>query len=504
MQGYFMTHPIYQPYARTKNQALINSLVHPKGQDTMVNACRAHQGDFSPSLYLEIDWQRFRPDLDDSNLKQILDLVHGLLFVIGFPTSMEVRDQGRGTIRLERSEVSHLEPIFDAWQDVWFRPEGRSVLEAFDQFVEGLRTPARRALEVDVRASALKRLDHSLGKVTDLSNLASIAGQILLNAQFAFLDLPWTRRAVRASIEADSEAFMSVLPADQPSRRNPKAIAAHLRQRATDTTAPGAEQWVALLREAAERIAAVDLARLTGDEGDWTDGLSYCGQCAMWFASRTVAAMDDRVSFARSSARHIIYMPQDLMVCSCPFCGFAAPSSVPTLFYAEQRGQVIYLAPSHGGISDDEAISFWTPAIQGLQKRYLDRRGEAVSHKFQAAGELVTHDLAAFFYAIQMGDTIAEDHVFNMIVLADGSALVFDGEKGFARVLTLGEAEVFRSRHRVEATKPELAARLFKDGQTGRVPTLDDVDDILRVLAGANDAFDADLEKSRLKTKGNP
>lgn len=501
MQGTLMTHSLYRPYARAKNQALIDSLVHPKGQNAMGNACRAHQADFSPSLYAEIDWQRFRPDLEDADFKQILDLIHGLLFIIGFPTNLAARDQGQGTIRLSRSEESRLEPIFDAWQDVWIRPEGRAVLQAFDHFVEGLRTPPRRALEIDLRTTALQQLDNALSSLTDLSNLASIAEQILLNAQFAFLDLPWTRRAVRTSLVANRHAYLSVLSSDAPSRTDPKALASSIRQRAAANAAPGAEEWTALLLASAERIGAVDPARLTGDDGDWTDSFSHCAQCAMRFASRNVATMDDHVSFAQGSLRHFIYMAQDLMICQCTFCGFAAPNSVPTLFFAEQRDQVIYLAPTHGAMAGDEASSYLRPMIEGLQKRYLDRRGEAVHERLQAAAELVTHDLATFFYAIQMGDTIAEDHVFNLIDLADGSALVFDGEKRFARVLTPGEARVFRSKHRVVATPPDLAARLSKDRPPGRVPTLDDVDEILRVLVEANNSFDAELETSQLKAE---
>lgn len=499
-----MDHPVYRPFARAKNQALIKSLVQPQGQNAMANACRAHQGDFSPSLYAELDWQRFRPDLEDPDLKQIIDLIHGLLFVIGFPTNLQARDQGRGTIRLDPTEESRLAPIFDAWQDVWFRPEGQSVLAAFDQFVESLRTPPRRAMEVDLRESVLKRLDQALGKITDPSNLVQTAEQILVNAQYAFLDLPWTRQAVRASLAMPHSpaSLVSVLPAERDMRPDPKAVATHLRQRADTVSAPGAEEWAALLREAADRIAAVDPARLTGDDGHWTEGHSVCGQCAMWFASRTVAAMDDRMSFAQNAFRHIIYLPQDSMVCSCPFCGFAMPNSVPALFFAEQRGQVIYLAPSTEGVSKTEAISFWTPAIQDLQKRYLQHREGTWSDKFWAAAELVTHDLAEFFYAIQMGGTIAEDHVFNMIKLADGSALVFDGEKRFARVVTPGEAQVLRAKYRVEVVLPEVVAGLAEDGRTGRVLRLEDVEEFLCHLASANDAFDAKLARLREERRG--
>ncbi len=39
---------------------------------------------FSPSLYAELDWQRFRPDLADGDLKQILGMIDDLLFVVAF------------------------------------------------------------------------------------------------------------------------------------------------------------------------------------------------------------------------------------------------------------------------------------------------------------------------------------------------------------------------------------------------------------------------------------
>lgn len=494
-----MTHPIYRPYSREKNQALIKSLVNPQGQNAMENACRFHHRDFSPSLYAELDWQRFRPDLVDPNLKQILDLIHGLLFVVGFPLNMHARDQGKGTIRLDSLEESRLVPIFEAWLEVWMMPEGQSVLASFDNYVASLRTPPRREQEVNLRENSLKRLDQALGENTDPSNLAKTVNQILLNAQYAFLDIPWTRQAVRASLLVpDSPVSLgSIIPYELDSGLDPNAIAKHLLKCANTVDAPGGEEWVALLRGAAERIDGLDLSLLTGDGGDWTEGRAYCGQCAMWFAVRTVAVMDDRGSFAQDAYRNIIYIPPDAMVCSCPFCGFASPTSVPTIFFSERRDQVIYLVPTRDGISKSEAISFWEPLIQETQSRYLNRRGDALSEKFWAAAELVTHNLPEFFYAIQMGDTVAEDHVFNTIGLECGSMLVYDGQKRFARVLTPGEAKVFRANSRVREGLPEIAAHLAKGGRAGRVLRLEDVEEFLELFADLNEEIDADLAKAQ-------
>lgn len=487
-----MSHAIYRPYPRHKNQALIQSLVHPTGKNAMFEACTVHRQDFSPSLYLELDWQRFRPDLADRDHQQILDFIHNLLFIIGFPNNLTARDQGLGGISLSRAEATTLAPIYAAWQDTWMAPEGQRVLDAFDRFVAGLRTAPRREVEVQARVTTLQRLDEALATLTDARSLAAVVDQVLSNALFAFLDIPWTRRPIRALLVHNSQpgGFISVVPASLRSAKEPRALSVHLRGHADKALAPGTEEWAALLRAAADRIDAVDPMRLRGDDGEWTASFGPCGRCAMWFASRTAAALDDQVSYAQRLGNNIVYLPQHLMVSRCPFCGFLAPNNVPALFFSEARGQVVYLAPTQGSMPADQAIAFWTPAIVDLQKRYLARRGGAASERFRAAPELVTHDVVGFFYAVQMGETIAEDHVFNLVGLADGSALIFDGEKRFARVVTPVEAQMLRSQYRTEPCPPVDAKPAAKPG---RLLTLEEVDGLLRDMAMANDDFSARL-----------
>ena len=479
-----MTHPIDRRHRRARNQALIDALFERAGPNAAAEACKDHLQDFSPSLYQEIDWQRFRSDNKNPEQKQILDLILDLLFVVGFPRNLAVRDLGKGTIRLSPSETARLAPIHDAWTTGWVRPEGQIVLAEFDRFVESLRTAPRRAMEAGLREAAVEQIDDALSRLTDLANLAPVVGQILVNAHYAFLDLPWTRRPLRALLQAQTDPFalFSIFPSDPDLLREPEAMATFLRSRADAAAAPGVEEWVALLRAAADRIGAVDPTRLTGDDGDWTSSCSCCGNCAMWFATRTIAAMDDRMSFAERSGKEFIYLSPDLMVSRCPFCGFAAPDNVATFFFAEHRAQIIYLVPTNDAVSQATALTFWTPMIESLQKRYLHRRDAAAAEKFWAASELVTHDIVQFFYAIQMGETIAEDHVFNFIDLTDGSALIFDGEKRFARVVTPGEARMLRARYRVEDFTRA-------DGQPGRTVSVEEANALVRDMAITNDAF---------------
>jgi hypothetical protein len=49
-----------------------------------------------------------------------------------------------------------------------------------------------------------------------------------------------------------------------------------------------------------------------------------------------------------------------------------------------------------------------------------------------------------------MGETIAEDHVYNLAMLPDGSGLLFDGMKGFARGVTPSEIDWYRRSGRLE------------------------------------------------------
>jgi hypothetical protein len=173
------------------------------------------------------------------------------------------------------------------------------------------------------------------------------------------------------------------------------------------------------------------------------------------------------------------------------------------MFYSEHRGQVVYLAPAKGIVHEDNAVEFWRPALEGLRTRYTAKLNDAARARFESAAELVTHDMEDFLYAIQMGETIPENHVCNLIELADGSGLILDGEKRFARVITPGELAWHRASGRVqefEAKSPSRAYEVMSELLPHWDPSTnaeDPVEQVLSNFVGISDAIDAVFAEAR-------
>jgi hypothetical protein len=114
----------------------------------------------------------------------------------------------------------------------------------------------------------------------------------------------------------------------------------------------------------------------------------------------------------------------------------------------------------------------------------------------------VTHNIRDFLYAIQMGETIPEDHVYNLIELEDGSGLIWDGEKRFARVITPGELEFYKGAGHLQefdGTSPSAAY----DAISSTLPKWDRDDpdkdpvELIGRLADVNDVMDAIIAEGR-------
>jgi hypothetical protein len=174
------------------------------------------------------------------------------------------------------------------------------------------------------------------------------------------------------------------------------------------------------------------------------------------------------------------------------------------MFYAEQRAQVIYLVPTNGCMAEDAAIEFWRGFIEGLRERFKRRIDAAAAARFDQAADLVTHTIREFLYAIQMGETITEDHVFNVIALSDGSALMWDGEKRFARVITPGEYAYYQQSGHIremDGSSPAAAydaiASSVSAADSRRPGDANKIEELLGYLADVDDKIDAIFKERR-------
>ncbi len=294
-----------------------------------------------------------------------------------------------------------------------------------------------------------------LGGLTDRRRVVGLVTRYLSNALFLLLDLPLTRLpakefATRIGL-AHGHGFDKWDLHDEATRDR---FADFLRMRADTARDCGVPALAGLIDWAAEAVASLDLGALDKYAGQRQYSVGPCGRCSMWFASEVMSCIDTRCDFFDWSGTGLIYLPAGINVSVCPFCGLAEQVEQPAMFYAPQRNQVVYCLPTRGFMTQDEAVEAYRPVIGSLRADYTASLNNAELTKFESAIELTTWDLPEFLYAIQMGETIEEGHVFTIMPLPDGGGLLFDGSKGFARVMTPREVEWYRARGMVQSIEP--------------------------------------------------
>lgn len=503
---------LYREFARSRSREMIEKMLYPSDPAVLDRMCAELVQDFSPSFFAEIDWQEFRPDVDDNNLRQVLGYIDDYVFFMTIAANMFARIPEGSDEWLSDEEVASFELLLREWHEGWTGAGRSELLGRLDDFIESIRRPYWGMAETKIRATAEKALDDALSKLTDIRRLGNVVEVILYNARHRYLDLPWTRRRAKAEMRLAAteleDSWSLIRAADDKTRNDPVAIGDALLARARIAERARHNEWAALLSTAAAALARIDPAALDKNEGEWSIGWVPCGRCSMWFAVESVTSMDTSCNYINWSDRGFVFVPAGIGTAECVFCGYAAPVEMPTMFYAEHRGQVVYLAPAKGIVDVDNATEFWRSAIEGLRARYVAKLDEAARARFETAAELVTHDVKDFLYAIQMGETIPENHIFNLIQLQDGSALIVDGEKRFARVITPGELAWYKASGRVEVfdgTSPSAAfdaiSHLLPDrGPLTNAP--DQVEQLLAFMVDLNDTIDAVIVEARRRRDG--
>jgi hypothetical protein len=509
-----MDKTFYREFARSRSREMIEKMLYPSDPAVLDRMCAELVQDFSPSFFAEIDWQEFRPDADDDNLRQILGYIDDYVFLMTIAANIFARSPEGSDEWLSDEEVASFELLLREWHEEWTGAGRSELLGRLDDFIESIRRPYWGMAETKIRATAEKALDDALSKLTDIRRLGNVVEVILYNARYRYLDLPWTRRRAKAEMRLAAteleDSWSLIRAADDKTRNDPVAIGDALLARARIAERARHNEWAALLSTAAAALARIDPAALDKNEGEWSIGWVPCGRCSMWFAVESVTSMDTSCSYINWSDRGFVFIPAGIGTAECVFCGYAAPVEMPTMFYAEHRGQVVYLAPAKGivDVDVDKATEFWRLAIEGLRARYVAKLDEAARARFETAAELVTHDVKDFLYAIQMGETIPENHVFNLIKLQDGSALIVDGEKRFARVITPGELAWHEASGRVEefdGTSPSAAFDAISRLLPNRGPLTNAADQVEQLLTGMvdlNDTIDAVIAEARRRRDG--
>jgi hypothetical protein len=175
-------------------------------------------------------------------------------------------------------------------------------------------------------------------------------------------------------------------------------------------------------------------------DGQWSTGIGPCPRCAMRFAACAVVALDTTGTFlGYRPMNEDIHLPRGLNRVACPFCGIEFAIETPAVFYVPERFAVIYCLPTSAQVTSEDALDHHRRDIESIRNRYAATLDPTEQARYWAAPELFTYTWEKFLDAVQRGETLMEDHVFNMAIFRDGTGVISDLTKKFVRDLTKAE-----------------------------------------------------------------
>lgn len=451
-------HPtsIYALRSRDENIALIRALRAARDEQAFLAASRAASASMHPSLLSELDWMEI---------------------------SMPEAQREAGGRFVDGFFAHHLRDIF-AVRSVAFEQPDEVLAEDVAENLGFYRTAAddpSRPLEGLGDALALRihaiidRTGHPpddaltrrggamppaaadlLSSSTDGAWIALRMIAILENQLLMTLAHPPTRPRAKHWLRSVGGSLPIAALDDLTSPDGVTRAVTHLEGMARSTERAALYDLAACCDALASTLGAAAPTGFSGYEGQLGLGKGSCRRCAMHFASTTVVATRAAADGADHGRRDTITVPVDFNVATCVFCGEEARIDAPALFHAVERDLVIYNMPRLGQWSEEEARDVHHEYLGRVRDDYVSRLDDGERQRFARAREEVTFNIVDFLRCIQMGTTVREEHVWNLVRLADGTGLTVDPTKGVLIPLTKGEIDALWT------SQPSLASDVSK------------------------------------------
>lgn len=430
---------LYPPRVRSTNIELIKSLRAAHTQEEFEAADERIAMGLHPSLLAELDWmemtmpahqrtdgERFVDGLFFHHLPAVMsqrkiefdlseeDLRWEISANIDFYKNL-VRDEERPLDALgdELSQRIHnclqsIEPDIEGVISRMCQAERPRIFEAFSGVED--QNWILLMVDVEIRNALARSLDHLTSRIQTKQFMRHIGGQ------FPSIEIP--------SIESneDLQLLLDRLGSLEALARKFSVY-----------------RLVAVCSILREVFVGADASRLNVFSGELATGYGPCGNCSMMYASSAIVSYDPTCPRLFEGEDDRIFLPIDFNVSVCPFCGEEARAESPSMYYSPKRNQVIYNYPRLGQFSEKEARDVHRPVISTLRERYIDRISAEEAAKFETASEEFTYSAAEFLVAIQMGTTVKEEHVYNIVRFIDGSGVILDQTKGAIISLTRTE-----------------------------------------------------------------
>lgn len=434
---------LYPPRRRETNVELIRKLITASNQHDFELADTALAENLHPSLLAELDWMEMTHP--EGHTPAIRNLVDGF-FLAHLPAILRLRkseldlpdDALRQLVGENRDFFDHLgraEPgaLAALGKDLGPRVE-RIAAEAAEP------APPPRA---DPLRAERDRIEHRFAAIEDPHWIPLAIDVEIQNALALALDSPLSRMRAKTFLRDCGGRFPRVLDQEMKTAAELPRIVERIDELAKAAREAKLPRLVAACEAMAGTLRDRSAGSLDAFCGELAAGYGPCGRCSMMYASAAIVCFDPDCPSLIADDTGFIQLSLDFNVGHCPFCGNMNRADTPAVFYSPHRGQVIYNLPRQGRFSREEALARHRPVIETIRARYLERVDEATASAFGRAREDVTYGTIEFLQAIQMGTTSREEHVANLVGLANGTGLLVDRTKGAMIALTPDEMALF-------------------------------------------------------------
>jgi len=447
---------LYPPRPRSQNVELIRGVMSAADEQAFEAADARIAQALHPSLFAELDWMEMTvPESQRAGARRIVDGIFGH----HLPAIVAAR-----RVEFDVPEADLREEVADHRRFYEFlvtqAPEALAGLGAAlsARIQRCLAESPREGQDGAVRRAYARespRIREIVSRVEDRRWLVLMVDIEIKNALALALDHVSSRLDAKRFVREEGGRFPSM---QMPAVESPEDLT-ELGQRLHDLGARALAfdlfPLSAICHAMADAIDHLDLDALDRFCGERASGYGGCGRCSMMYASSAILSLDPTCPHLFDAKTGRVFLPLDFNLGTCPFCGEESRAEVAGMFYSAARRQVIYNLPTLGQLTHEQALAQHRPVIAHLRDGYLARASAEEAEAFQHASEEFTYSAADFLLAIQMGTTVKEEHMYNVVRLFDGRGMIVDKTKGVMIELTRSEMTREWGRASGMAPKPD-------------------------------------------------
>ena len=270
-----------------------------------------------------------------------------------------------------------------------------------------------------------------LHSITDMSRISQVFSKYISNSILLHLDKTSTRLSTKSFLEQEHMDVMINIPTLRNTGNDVSDAINFLQQLKYRSAKYGLNALWIISSTCLDYLETTDISKMNEFQGMYNQGLGPCGKCSMYFTSETITFINSSCKFLHKYGDDTIFIPQNIHYTQCPYCKFNSRLDVPTIFHTFSRQQIIYMIPSNFQNNKEQAINSNKPFFKAMLESYKKHISDEQISNLTNSSELMTFGWNEFIYAIQMGDTAKESHVYTIAQESDGSGLIIDSTKKF-------------------------------------------------------------------------